>query len=169
MTADWKTITKPTQWTTEMDDRLRALWGHWSIIAIGEAMGLSAHRVRTRARNLGLQHPGMRRILQPPARVWVDLVQKHAASLELAPRDVLEGNKCRAASLARWRAMQDILDMYPECSIAGLARITGFDRTGIMHGLRRLSGHDLSEVRRCRAVGRVPKMRAPVLPEVAPP
>lgn len=167
MTGDQKEKIRRTNWTPEMDDKLRRLWGSRSAEAIADAMGLTGCRVRCRARALGLSLPAMRNVYQPPRADWIEIATRRAQEAKLAPRDVLQGCRLKAVARVRWAAFQEVLDKHPSCSVAGLARLTGFDHTGILHGLRRNAGQTAFEARYDRAIGRRPQLRPPVPSEVA--
>jgi hypothetical protein len=156
-----------TRWTSEMDAQLKALWGTRSAQAVAYALSLSGPRVRLRAVKLGLSYPGIKQIYQPPRRAWIEIATRRALEAKLAPKDVIQGCRLKAVARVRWAAFQEVLDRYPICSVAGLARLTGFDHTGILHGLRRNAGQTALEARYGRAIGRRPQFHPPVPPEVA--
>lgn len=143
-------------WTEELDSALRSMWPQMPGAAVARRMNLHVEKIYCRAARLGLQKYPLRRIYEPPRAAWLEIATRHAIEHGVAPRDVIEGYKGRAVHKARWSAFREMLSAYPESSIAGLARTTGFDRTAIMHGLRRINGATVAEVRRGRASGRLP-------------
>ncbi len=157
-----------TIWTDDMEAQLKAMWGCIMLKDISQAMGLSEERLRHRAKRLGLPLKPLRRLYEPTKAVWIDKASIRARELRQAPREVLAGAKGKKPSLARWRAWKDVLDEFPCCSIAGVARISGFDHTSVLHGLRRLGGAMLQDTRLSRASGRYPSRQAPIPKPVQP-
>lgn len=143
-----------------MDAQLIALWGTEPMREMIQKMGLSYSRISNRARTLGLQLADQRSIYEIPKQEWKRIATERAISAGVAPRDVIEGYVgCKRVIRARWKAFRDTLVVYPRCSIAALARVSGFDRTAIMHGLVRLNG---ASPYGSRATGRRPYLHGVV-------
>lgn len=151
-----------TIWTDDMDARLKELWPTHSLATISFALGLSVARVRRRAVNdLHLSAPTLDRLYQPSKQDWIKAATDQAIKAKVRPSDVMAGSRTRAISFARWRAWKAVLDENPHVSIAGVARISGFDHTSVLNGIARLAGREsnYTDPYSSRATGRVPAVR----------
>lgn len=134
------------------------LWGIYPATKIGRIMGLSPARVAGKAKRLELPDRPHRMLYEPRRADWIRVVSAHAKAQQLAPREVMAGRKFRPAVIARWRAFQQMLDEFPNMSMAGLGRVSGFDHTSILHGLRRINGKTAQETKHGKATGRRPAL-----------
>jgi hypothetical protein len=148
--------TTPTVWTEAMEDKLVRLWGTMPRAAIARAMGLTDWRVKWKAEDMDLPMQPMKKSFEPLRSDWIAIATQKANEVKIPPGIVLAGAGGYAGVVARWRAWREILDIHPQLSIAGVARVSGFDHTTILYGLRRLNGASPSEVRKARAVGGQP-------------
>lgn len=75
---------------------------------------------------------------EPPADVWIATATKHAKALGVNPIEVINGDKksTRPTIMARWRAWREMLKLYPESNVSGLARVTGFDHSTIFFAMK---------------------------------
>ena len=85
--------------------------------------------------------------VEPPAELWTSIAIEEAVRAFLPPNAVLNGDKRHRASLARWRAWKRLLDMPENFTIAGVARVSGWDHTTILYGLKRLKGLTAAEAK----------------------
>lgn len=95
-----------------------------------------------------------RRFTHPPESAWLRFASEEAIREGLRLADILGARKGRRVAYARWRAWQRLRDEYPRCSVLGIAKVSGFNHTGVRYGLIRLAGG-------------APKARAPRLKKVA--
>lgn len=149
-------------WTFFMDEQLRTLWPNHSGVSIGKVMGLPHYSVVLRAKKLGLTPHGEKR--QPSAELWISAAREQAKD-GVALKDILSGGPSRKVAKARWRAFKAVLDGNPCVSLYGLAQVSGFDHTTILHGLARLNGASPEEMKKNgKASGRYPgSLPAPVM------
>lgn len=101
------------------------------------------------------KHQGKTFRLAPPNRVWIAAARQAAREAGVRPSLVLGDCRSRNACRARWVAWKRILDGNPRYSIAGLARVAGWDHSSILYAMRRLAGELPPSAR--RASGRRPK------------
>lgn len=148
-------------WTAFLDNALRELWDSHTVREITEKIGISNTPIYARANLLGLPtHRRYRKINKPPHQVWVNAAKAEAAASGVKAKEIICGVKRQPVAEARWRAFRAVLDQHPECSIYGLARVSGFDHTSILHGLARLQGKSANDVKAgSRASGRRPGRR----------
>lgn len=92
---------------------------------------------------------------EPPESGWAYIAMWHALLDGQRPAAVLAGTSY-AAARCRQRAWKSTLETYPQASIIGLGRVSGFDHTTILYGLRRLGGATRAETAITRASGRSP-------------
>lgn len=104
---------------------------------------LGTHRtpagVWSKASDLNLPDPDRIRRNEPSREEWVAAATRAAREAHLRPGDVMAGCRLRAAVRARQKAWRRILEAHPHVTVAGLARVSGFHWTSILHGLGRLS------------------------------
>ena len=124
---------------TLFSQRLIELWPHNSLDQLAMALGRSRTTVRARAIKLGLKPKRLQRLgrTEPPASAWINAASHEAREAGLRPNLVLAGCRHREFAFARARAFKTVLDAHPNCSIAGLGRVSGFDHTTILAGVRR--------------------------------
>lgn len=137
-----------TKWTPELDETLRQLWALRNQALIAEQMDLTADKVARRAKKLGLPKYKVKRRLQrnapwrtvrhPSQEQWISVVKEHARDRRISAREVLCGNRHRPFVYTRWMAFKTILERFPNLSVLGVAKVSGFDHTAILHGLKRL-------------------------------
>ena len=97
------------------------------------------------------------RLTEPSREHWINAAKMAAALENVSFKEIILGERRHAIARARWRAFKAVLDTDKRASIAGLARVSGFDHTTILHGLGRLSGLSRSAMISCgRASGRRP-------------
>lgn len=84
------------------------------------------------------ERPSREPKMEPPTEAWFDFASEEARKLNCRPADVLGPSKRRRHVVARWRAWHALKQAYPYCSVAGIARVTGYDHTTIRYGIRRL-------------------------------
>lgn len=131
-----------------MDQALIGLWAERNLGVIAEKMGITVDRVSRRAKHLGLPKfkvkqrenakAAWRRRRWPSKEAWTEIAAEKAALCRVSPREVLCGALRRPAVHARWYAFQALFQRHPHVSLYGAAKISGFDHTAIMHGLKRL-------------------------------
>jgi hypothetical protein len=138
----------PRAWTTDEYTALSVLWGRHTPEEIGACLGRTAGAVYARAQIVGLV--GIKRRFRPTKSAWITTATEIAAQAGLNVTELLAGSKKRPYAIARWRAWRVMLDMSPNVSIAGVARISGHDHTTVLHGLARLSGRSVAQVRLSR-------------------
>jgi len=132
---------QPLAWTEEMDSRLRELWPRMSGAKIAKIFDLPVERVRRRVRALGLPSHRVVRYGKKsgqPARNVLEQAYRDQAGPAAPFKDIALGERHQAACIARWRAFQIVLCTVPGVTIAGVARVAGYDHTTILHGLNRL-------------------------------
>lgn len=78
------------------------------------------------------------RATQPPAEAWIAAAHAAARETLTEPSDVLGGSTKPRCALARRLAWKAVLADFSDCSVAGLARVSGFDHTAILYSLGRL-------------------------------
>ena len=76
----------------------------------------------------------------PTQGEWIGVVNECAAAAGIEPSAILGGSRHRPVGRARWQAFKTLLDRYPNYSIAGLARTSGFHHSSILYGLSRFAG-----------------------------
>lgn len=87
------------------------------------------------------------RATQPPVSAWLSAAHAAARETLTKPSDVLAGSTKGRCALARRIAWQAVLDAFPDVSIAGLARVSGFDHTSILSSLgRRKASRPMSKL-----------------------
>lgn len=139
------------RWPPELDQRLREMWPFYSLWAISREFHLSTRRIRERAKKLGLPIVAYRDMLSPSKEEWVRIAREKAVEAKVRPSDVMAGCRHKGAVLARWKAWEAVLRANPHYSIAGVARISGYDHTAILNGLNRLAGAKARETRKSRS------------------
>lgn len=104
---------------------------------------LGTHRtpggVWAKASDLKLPEPDRIRRNEPSREEWIAAATGAAKEARLRPGDVMAGCRLRAAVRARQKAWRHVLEAYPHVTVAGLARVSGFHWTSILHGLGRLN------------------------------
>lgn len=80
-------------------------------------------------------------------RRWIAAATEQAKLAEIHPSLLLGGCRKHKVARARWAAFKQVLDNNPRLSIKRLAETSGFDHTSILHGLKRLSGASVSEIK----------------------
>lgn len=133
-----KTHRSPVKWSPAMDKQLAELWPSRSSNHIAKIMGLTYHSVWRRGTVLGLSKGPRTVMFEPSKEAWIRAATIHANAARVRPSDVMAGRCYRAACNARWLAWRDLATTYPGISIAGIGRISGFDHTSVLHGLKRL-------------------------------
>lgn len=107
-------------------------------------MGIKAKANRlcliiTRQRRVGKPSKVSRKErFQPTDEEWHRIASEEAAKANIRIAHVVGPSNVRAHAQARWRAWRRILDENPHCSIAGVARVSGWDHTSLLSGLKRL-------------------------------
>lgn len=152
-------MTRKITWPEERDEELRTLWAEYnSGKTVGQIMKLDTKRVYARAWALGLpRHSKRKRASQPARALWINAAKAEAAASDVRTKDILCGVRLHKVVRARWRAFRAVLQQDPNCSIYGLARLSGFDHTSILHGLARLEGLSWYEIKGAgKASGRRP-------------
>lgn len=86
---------------------------------------------------------------EPPPDAWIAIATEEATRAGCRPYKVLGGVRERIGKrgalhmdscvVARWRAWRRIKAEYPEASIAGIGRVSGFDHTAILRAMKRLA------------------------------
>lgn len=130
-------MSKP--WMTSEDRIVREMWGKHSMREIARVLGRNQSTVFHNAARMGLPKIKTLRLGEPPADEWVEIATQHALEAGLSPGEFLAGCKLRRASKARWRAWRAILDRDHRYSVAGVARVSGFDHTSVLHGLAQVA------------------------------
>lgn len=102
-------------------------------------MGIDYWTVFDAALRMNLKAQRYAITLEPCPEEWIRIASEEARSAGLRPADVLSGRKDRKHVLPRWRALQRLRAEFPKASLAGMGRATGFDRTAISHGFKRLA------------------------------
>lgn len=129
------------------DEELRGLSNHCYIAETARRMELPLSLVTRRAKHLGLDFPSEAETKRPSKAEWVATATRKAQEARIPASHVLGGAKHRKAVKARWEAWRDILDGNRDYSINGVATVSGFDHTSILHGMKRLGGLPAKEVR----------------------
>lgn len=127
-----------TKWNASMDAQLRAIFCTMPLTEVAKEMGLTVSRCRARARQMGLPNIPIKKSHEPSRQEWIDAARQAAKEAEVSHREILVGERKHRVARARWRAFQAILEQNPKLSVAGVGRISGFDHTTILHGLKRL-------------------------------
>lgn len=127
-----------TKWTPEMDRTLTDLWGHRSRPSIGKDLGLPVGRVERRAKKLRLPRYRVGKPFEPTKQQWIDVATEKAHEAGVSAVRLMAGKSHKPITHARWRAFKAILERNPYLSIAGVARVAGFDHTTVLNGLKRL-------------------------------
>ena len=134
-------------WTAEEDNTLKALWHRFLAPEIAKRIkGRSSDAIRHRAHRLGLKRVRYSAVFEPSRDEWVQAAVRRAKEANLDPGLLLAGAMGNRLSLARWKAWRDIMDALPNCSLAGLGRVSGFDHTSVRYGLARLAGETRQQI-----------------------
>ena len=150
-----------TRWGEWHDARLIALWPHHSQNECARRMKCHYTTIAHHVKLLGLPKKGNSAAYSPPPEIWRIIVRQTAREARVGAREIMGYNPSQNVVWARWTAWKRLLDEYPQYSIAGLARVSGWDHTTILHGLKRLSGEKPRGPNgRCfsRSSGRWPKL-----------
>lgn len=126
------------EWTIEMDGQLEILLADHCIVECARIMALPPSRVYDRASLLGLKPVPESDKNTPSPAEWRSIAIAKASEAKVSPKHVLGRMRGRAVVRARWKAWRTLLDADPNYSIAGLMRVTGWDRSTIAFGLKRL-------------------------------
>lgn len=154
-------------WTPAMEDRLARLWGIYLQKDIARVMGLSACQIATKARRMELPAKPRLKKCEPTPEMWIAIAKKHADDAKVSVSELLAGRRPQQIVIARWKAWREILETNRDISVSGLARVSGFDHTTILLGLKRLQGASPAGSRACRASGRRPHVPAILTAEAA--
>lgn len=126
------------RWTSKHEAFLRQNLSTMTTCDISRNIGISQWRISRKITALGLKKVPIGKKLSPPREEWSRIASEEAISAGCSPCDVLSGRKDRKHVIPRWRALERLRAEYPKASIAGIGRITGFDRTAISHAFKRL-------------------------------
>jgi hypothetical protein len=128
-------------WTYPERKKLRELWHKMPSDEIGKILGRTSHAVRTYAHVLHLPHYShgvIAKFWEPTADEWLAIATKQAIAANVKPSKLLAGCRTKKACVARWKAWKEILASNDNYSIAGVARVAGYDHSSVIHGVRRL-------------------------------
>lgn len=95
----------------------------------------------------------------PSREEWTAMASQAGREWLVVASGILSGSQQPRMAKARAWAWKLILDQNPHYSIAGVARVSGFDHTTILTALRRLDGASNTEILISRATGRRPILR----------
>jgi hypothetical protein len=84
--------------------------------------------------------PSKEPLREPPADAWIKIATQVAKDACIRPTLVLDGTKTIPVVRARWRAWRIIKDTFPETSLAGIGRVSGFHHTTVLYGIARDRG-----------------------------
>lgn len=128
-------------WTYPERKKLRELWLKIPSAEIGKILGRTSHAVRSYAQILHLPHYSqgvVAKFWEPSEQEWIAIATRHAEEARIKPSKLLAGCRTKPACIARWKAWEAVLASNDNYSIAGVARVSGFDHSSIIHGLKRL-------------------------------
>lgn len=108
--------------------------------AAARIMGVNVMTAYGRANRRGFNALNCATAVSPTDGEWIGAVKTEADLAGVDYRKVLAGARLPQIVFARWRAFQRILDEFPNYSIAGLARTSGFHHSSILYGVSRLAG-----------------------------
>lgn len=146
-------------WTPFWEDQIREFAKTKTSGEIAAILGVKTVALWPKAQEMGITFVSPKNAMTPEDTVWISAATVQASFARVPLREVLGYNPTRKASLARWNAFKAVLDSDDRYSVAGLSRISGFDRTSILYGLTRLSGIAAKDAGRCRALGRIPSLK----------
>ena len=126
-------------WTAADDARLKVLASETHLAGAAREMGRRVENVWSRAYHLKIRALPRKVSWQPTDGEWIGVARAVAQDAQIEPALILGGSKLKRPVRARWKAWRKLLADYPEYSIAGLARTSGYHHTTILSGLRRLS------------------------------
>lgn len=132
-----------TYWKVTEVRKLREMWPAHTVAEIFAEIGRSESAIRHMGLRLKLGPPFYRKKnmapqFEPPASEWIRVATQCAILAGACPKRVISGERTGALSRVRWRAFRHLLDSNPNWSAAGLGRVSGFDHTSILRGMRRL-------------------------------
>lgn len=139
--APYRALASHPIWTPAMDDFLTRNFDKLPMRTLADSLLARFKTIRSRAFQLGLirrQSPAWK--YEPTAEQWIAAASHRAREAELKPSAVIGPTLHRAASLARWRAWNDLRQANPSLSMAGIGRVSGFHHTSVRYGLLRLAG-----------------------------
>jgi hypothetical protein len=131
-----------------MDARLAELCRTHTRKKIAEELGLHVWRLDARLTALGLKVCPYAAVLAPKKEEWIAVAREKALAAKVRPSDVMAGARYKKAVHARWAAWKAMQDRYPQYSIAGIARTSGWDHTTVLHSLKRLNGASAKSLRK---------------------
>lgn len=141
-------------WTPFWEDQVREMSQTKTIGEAAAHLGILTSTLWDKGLSLGITFVPPKKAMQPEADVWIAAATKQANYLKVPLNQVLGYNPSRKASRARWKAWKAVLDSDPRYSIAGLARVSGFNHSSLMYGLSRLSGMTAKEASRSKGLRR---------------
>lgn len=148
--------TKPQLWSADEIALLEELYPtRMTRREIADRIGRSEASISCAAYTFGLTRPARLKKLkpvrpprkerhEPPDVVWIAAATEAAREGRLSPGKVLSGDKQPKYCEARWRAWKSVLAIDPVYSVGGLARVSGWNHTSILAGLKRLKEIDAS-------------------------
>lgn len=123
-----------TRWTHAEDQSLHELWSQAPMTKIMRALpGRRYSQLAQRA--MAISAGSRAQYRWPSTEVWVETVRQESERVGAPFPRSLASIRGRCA-LARWRAFERLSREY---SLAGIGRVSGFDHTSVIHGLRRLA------------------------------
>lgn len=140
-----------------LNDQIRELASQHYPTQIARALGITVCMVNGRLRAMNVTPISFIDATKPTDGEWIGVVQTVSMQTGVPVGQILSGSRYKQVVDARWLAFKTLLDMYPEYSIAGLSRTSGFHHSSIIHGLHRLSGAPAFARQDSRATGRVPQ------------
>ena len=104
-----------------------------------DLMGINRETLVNRAHHLGVKFQRIREVNWPTPEIWIAAARAEAKEANVSVRAVLAGSRLKHHCVPRWRAWRRVLTDNPRFSVLGLARVSGWDHSSILHGLTRLS------------------------------
>lgn len=80
---------------------------------------------------------------EPSKQEWIAAATLAAQEGRVSPSDVMAGVIRPNITAARWRAWKALLEANPKLSVAGVARVSGFDHSSLLHSFRK-TGYPIS-------------------------
>lgn len=145
---------KSAQRREKLIPQMKALANHCHQAAAARRLNECPRYIWLVARDAGIEFVTQKELARPSVAEWCQAASRRAAEANLPVSRILGTGRTRDASLARWKAIKDILDSNPQYSIKGVAEIIGYDHSTIMYAMRRLAGASYREAKKSRVVPR---------------
>lgn len=108
--------------------------------AAARIMGVDAGGAYARAIRAKIELLPVAVATAPTDGEWIGAAMAEGELAGVNYKRILGGDRQAPVALARWKAFKRILDEYPNYSVAGLARTSGYHHSTVMYGIRRLEG-----------------------------